>query len=93
MPTGLAIALVNERLPECADCIEAHPYLDGSFVLATYQVDQTEVDRELRSKDEKAGEVADHHEATDISSSPPYTRRGLLRLYQTRKGEADSLQA
>lgn len=66
-------------LPECADSIESHPWLDNVFALATYQVDQQEVDRELgNSKIDQDGEP----EASSSSSSPPYTRKGLLRLYQ-----------
>lgn len=74
-----AEALATVALPECADSIESHPWLDNVFALATYQVDQQEVDRELgNGKDDQEG----GSEANSSSSSPPYTRKGLLRLYQ-----------
>lgn len=64
--------LYRECLPECADSIESHPSTGGLFALATYQVDQEEIAREMGSS---AG-------TTTTTSSPPYTRKGQVRLYQ-----------
>ncbi|CAO1628318.1 unnamed protein product [Parajaminaea phylloscopi] len=74
-------ALFRHDLPECADSVEAHPFIDGLFALATYQVDQHEVDAELKNDDTvETGESRDAESPS--ASSPPYSRKGLVRIYQ-----------
>lgn len=79
--------LYSEDLPECADSIESHPTRPGLFALATYQVDQQEINREMRAGDGQAAaddnDNDDDDEDINTSSSPPYTRRGMVRLYQS----------
>lgn len=60
--------------------------MPGLFVLSTYQVDQQEIDREMRGCD---AHLETQDEPSTNSSSPPYTRRGMLRLYEASRGEGD----
>ncbi|CAO1636923.1 unnamed protein product [Sympodiomycopsis kandeliae] len=80
-----AKTLYREDLPECADCIESHPNIGNLFALATYQVDQEEVDQEMGVV--KDDDDDDDEEVENTSSSPPYTRTGMVRLYTSQESQ------